>query len=473
MSDNKKIAIGIDLGTTYSAVGIYLDGKVEIIANDQGNRTTPSWVAFTNDERLIGDSAKNQASSNVLNTIFDAKRLMGRKFNEQVVKDEIKTFPYKVSESKNGNCNIHVNYKDEEKTFSPEEVSAMILTKMKEIAESYLGQTVTDAVITVPAYFNDAQRQSTKDAGIIAGLNVLRIINEPTAAAIAYGIDKISNDKRIIIVIDLGGGTTDISLLSLEEGVFEVLATSGDTNLGGEDIDNILVSYIAEKLNLDLSDKNILKELKIKTEKIKKELSELNEVIIDNLKITRDIFNNLCIDIFKNFLKPIDNIDIQNVDDIILVGGTTRIPKMRELISDYFNNKKLYYEINPDEAVATGAAIQAAILSDVKDEKLEELDDKDREKLKFIEKVQTDKKTIVTLEDKREEEKKEWIKASFWAPDNTPMVIDNEALAPSKKLYCPAIPIEVIKEKHSIKLKELITLILDENDLKEYICWTC
>lgn len=355
-------AIGIDLGTTYSCVGIYKNGKVEIITNENGEKIIPSFISLSdNDDIIIGSDAKK---SNNLKTIYDVKRLIGKNYSES----DLNYLSYNVINKDN---KPYIKLKNKE--MSPEELSSIILIYLKDMAEKYLGCTVSDAVITVPAYFNDAQRQATKIAGINAGLNVLRIINEPTAAAIAYGIDKISNDKRIIIVIDLGGGTTDISLLSLEEGVFEVLATSGDTNLGGEDIDNILVSYIAEKLNLDLSDKNILKELKIKTEKIKKELSELNEVIIDNLKITRDIFNNLCIDIFKKFLKPIDNIDIQNVDDIILVGGTTRIPKMRELISDYFNNKKLYYEINPDEAVATGAAIQAAILSGVKDEKLEEI----------------------------------------------------------------------------------------------------
>lgn len=355
-------AIGIDLGTTYSCVGIYKNGKVEIITNENGEKIIPSFISLSdNDDIIIGSDAKK---SNNLKTIYDIKRLIGKNYSES----DLNYLSYNVINKDN---KPYITLKNKE--MSPEELSSIILIYLKDMAEKYLGYNVSDAVITVPAYFNDAQRQATKIAGINAGLNVLRIINEPTAAAIAYGIDKISNDKRIIIVIDLGGGTTDISLLSLEEGVFEVLATSGDTNLGGEDIDNILVSYIAEKLNLDLSDKNILKELKIRTEKIKKELSELNEVIIDNLKITRDIFNNLCIDIFKKFLKPIDNINIHNVDDIILVGGTTRIPKMRELISDYFNNKKLYYEINPDEAVATGAAIQAAILSGVKDEKLEEI----------------------------------------------------------------------------------------------------
>ena len=248
------------------------------------------------------------------------------------------------------------------------------------MSEKYLGYKVTDAVITVPAYFNDAQRQATKNAGINAGLNILRIINEPTAAALAYGIDKISEEKRTIIVIDIGGGTTDISLLNLEEGVFEVIATSGDSNLGGEDIDNLLVSYFADNFNLNLLNKNILKDLKIKTEQLKKQLSNLEEVEfeIESFKkfiITRNFFNNLCIDIFKKFLTPINQINISkyNIDDIILVGGTTRIPKIRELISDYFNNKKLYYEINPDEAVATGAAIQAAILSGITDDKLEDI----------------------------------------------------------------------------------------------------
>ena len=232
MASKGKYAIGIDLGTTYSCVGVYRDGSVEVIANDQGNRTTPSWVAFTQDgERLIGDAAKSQASANPLNTIFDAKRLIGRKFNDPVVQNELKTFPFKVVQDSNGNCSIQVEYKGETKKFSAEEISAMILTKMKEIAESYLGDKVTDAVITVPAYFNDAQRQSTKDAGIIAGLNVLRIINEPTAAAIAYGLDKKSKEENILI-FDMGGGTFDVSLLTLDEGIFEVKATGGDGHLG-------------------------------------------------------------------------------------------------------------------------------------------------------------------------------------------------------------------------------------------------
>lgn len=392
MSD-KKIAIGIDLGTTYSAVGVYIDGRCELIANDQGNRTMPSWVSFNDEERLIGDAAKNQASSNVSNTIFDAKRLMGRKFSDPVVIEEIKTFPYNVTEAKNGNCSINVQYKGESKSFSPEEISAMILTKMKEVAETYLGHAVHDAVITVPAYFNDAQRQATKDAGIIAGLNVLRIINEPTAAAIAYGLDKASSEQNILI-FDCGGGTHDVSLLTLDDGVFEVKATAGDGHLGGEDIDNRLVEYamseFKKKSKIDISDnKRALRRLKTACEKAKRTLSTASNASIEidaladgvdcNMTITRAKFEDLASDLFRRAMEPVEKvlkdskISKSSINEVILVGGTTRIPKIQSLLSDMFNGKELCKSINPDEAVAYGAAVQAAILAGHGDAKTDSL----------------------------------------------------------------------------------------------------
>lgn len=394
MATKGTYAIGIDLGTTYSCVGVYKNGIVDVIANDQGNRTTPSFVAFSEDgERLIGDAAKSQAASNVKNTIFDAKRLIGRKFTDPVVQAEIKTFPFKVVEGKNGFCSIQVNYKDEIKSFSAEEISAMILGKMKEIAESYLGEKVTDAVITVPAYFNDAQRQSTKDAGIIAGLNVLRIINEPTAAAIAYGLDK-NNKERNIIIFDCGGGTHDVSLLTLDDGVFEVKATGGDGHLGGEDLDNRLVEYAAQefkkKSKIDIKDNHkALRRLKTACEKAKRTLSNSSTTSIEidalaegvdfNFTLTRAKFEDLGSDIFRRTMDPVEKVltdskvSKSNVHDIVLVGGSTRIPKIQALLSEFFNGKELCKSINPDEAVAYGAAVQAAILAGHGDSKTDQL----------------------------------------------------------------------------------------------------
>jgi heat shock 70kDa protein 1/2/6/8 len=376
------VAIGIDLGTTYSCVGWWKDNRCEIIANDQGNRTTPSYVSFTSEERLIGDGAKNQASMNPENTIFDAKRLIGRKFDDPAVQSDIKNFPFTVISDDN-KPKIQATYKDELKTFQPEEISSMVLTKMKEVAESYIGEKVTDAVITVPAYFNDSQRQATKDAGHIAGLNVLRIINEPTAAAIAYGLDKKEEEKNVLI-FDLGGGTFDVSLLSIDDGIFEVKATAGDTHLGGEDFDNILMKYFIDefkrKHKTDVSDnKRSLRRLKTACERAKRtlsssatasiELESLYEGIDFFTSISKARFESLCMNLFQKCINPVSRVlqdagvSKSSVHEIVLVGGSTRIPKVQELLSQFFNNKELNKGINPDEAVAYGAAVQAAILS--------------------------------------------------------------------------------------------------------------
>ena len=376
------VAIGIDLGTTYSCVGWWKDNRCEIIANDQGNRTTPSYVAFTSSERIIGDGAKNQASMNPENTVFDAKRLIGRDYNDTVVQNDIKQFPFNVIEE-NNKPKIQVNFKNELKEYHPEEISSMILTKMKEIAQAYIGEEVTDAVVTVPAYFNDSQRQATKDAGTISGLNILRIINEPTAAAIAYGLDNQQSEKNVLI-FDLGGGTFDVSLLNIDDGIFEVKATAGDTHLGGEDFDNILVKYFIDefkrKNNKDITDnKKSLRRLKTSCERAKRTLSSSNtaSIEIDSLydgidfftSITRAKFESLCITLFQKCIDPVtkvlrdSSISKNQVDDIVLVGGSTRIPKIQELLSNFFNGKELSKKINPDEAVAYGASVQAAILS--------------------------------------------------------------------------------------------------------------
>ena len=382
---NKKVAIGIDLGTTYSCVGIWRDNRCEIISNDQGNRTTPSYVAFTDTERIIGDGAKNQASQNPENTVYDAKRLIGRKFSDPIIQNEIKGFPFDVITSKGDKPKIKVDYKGEEKTYHPEEISSMVLTKMKETAEAYVGHEVIDAVITCPAYFNDSQRQATKDAGQIAGLNVLRIINEPTAAAIAYGLDK-DDKERNVLIFDLGGGTFDVSLLTIESGIFEVLATAGNTHLGGEDFDNLLVQHFATEFKrknkgLDLTkNKKSMRRLKTACERAKRSLSSGSSATIelDSLfegtdfftSITRAKFESICLSLFKKVIDPVQKvladskISKSNVDEIVLVGGSTRIPKVQELISDFFNGKELCKNINPDEAIAHGAAVQAAILGD-------------------------------------------------------------------------------------------------------------
>ncbi|KAK1972087.1 hsp70-like protein [Colletotrichum eremochloae] len=374
--------IGIDLGTTYSCVGVMQKGKVEILVNDQGNRITPSYVAFTEEERLVGDAAKNQAAANPKNTIFDIKRLIGQKFSDKSVQSDIKHFPYKVIE-KDGKPIVEVEVAGSPKRFTPEEVSAMILGKMKEVAESYLGKKVTHAVVTVPAYFNDNQRQATKDAGIIAGLNVLRIVNEPTAAAIAYGLDKTDGERQII-VYDLGGGTFDVSLLSIDHGVFEVLATAGDTHLGGEDFDQRIINHFAKsynkKNNVDITkDLKAMGKLKREAEKAKRTLSSQMSTRIEieaffegkdfSETLTRAKFEELNMDLFKKTMKPVEQvlkdakIKKEDVDDIVLVGGSTRIPKVVSLIEEYFGGKKASKGINPDEAVAFGAAVQGGVLS--------------------------------------------------------------------------------------------------------------
>ncbi|KAL4909162.1 hypothetical protein BDW74DRAFT_165754 [Aspergillus multicolor] len=374
--------IGIDLGTTYSCVGVMQNGKVEILVNDQGNRITPSYVAFTDEERLVGDAAKNQYAANPKRTVFDIKRLIGRKYDESEIQKDIKNYPFKVV-NKDGKPMVRVEVNQTPKTLSPEEVSAMVLGKMKEIAEGYLGKKVTHAVVTVPAYFNDAQRQATKDAGTIAGLNVLRVVNEPTAAAIAYGLDK-GSEERQVIVYDLGGGTFDVSLLSIDDGVFEVLATAGDVHLGGEDFDHRVMDHFVKqynkKNNVDVTkDLKAMGKLKREVEKAKRTLSSQMSTRIEieafhngedfSETLTRAKFEELNMDLFKKTLKPVEQVlkdakvSKSEIDDIVLVGGSTRIPKVQAMLEEFFNGKKASKGINPDEAVAFGAAVQGGVLS--------------------------------------------------------------------------------------------------------------
>ncbi|OMH80604.1 78 kDa glucose-regulated protein-like protein [Zancudomyces culisetae] len=381
---NYGTVIGIDLGTTYSCVGVHKNGRVEIIPNDQGNRITPSVVAWTSDnERLIGDAAKNQAASNPEKTLYDSKRLIGMKYKDKDIQSDMKHWPFKIR-SVNEKPVFELEISDSKERFTPEQISAMILSKLKEDAEAYLNTKITHAVVTVPAYFNDAQRQATKDAGKIAGLEVIRIINEPTAAAIAYGLDK-KQGERHILVFDLGGGTFDVSLLSIEEGVFEVLATSGDTHLGGQDFDNNLVSHFAdrfkEKNGVDpRSDKKAMGKLKSEAEKAKRNLSSQTSVRIEieNLykskdysdTLTRAKFEELNNHLFRKTLVPVEQVlkdakkDKKDIDDVVLIGGSTRIPRVRKMLEDKFGVKKINKGINPDEAVAYGAAVQAGILTD-------------------------------------------------------------------------------------------------------------
>jgi len=365
-------------------VGVWQNDRVEIIANDQGNRTTPSYVAFTDTERLVGDAAKNQVAMNPENSVFDAKRLIGRKFNDPTVQADMKHWPFKVIAREGDKPYIQVQYKGETKFFAPEEISSMVLVKMKETAEAYLGKTIKDAVITVPAYFNDGQRQATKDAGTISGLNVKRIINEPTAAAIAYGLDKKGKTERNVLIFDLGGGTFDVSLLTIEDGIFEVKATAGDTHLGGEDFDNRMVSHFVEefkrKYKKDISgNARALRRLRTSCERAKRTLSSSTQasVEIDSLyegidfytSITRARFEELNADLFRSCIGPVEKVlrdskmEKRQVNDIVLVGGSTRIPKVQQLLQEFFNGKELNKSINPDEAVAYGAAVQGAILS--------------------------------------------------------------------------------------------------------------
>ncbi|KAK7104855.1 hypothetical protein V1264_019505 [Littorina saxatilis] len=380
----KAPAIGIDLGTTYSCVGVFRQGQVEIIANDQGQRTTPSYVAFTDSERLVGDAAKNQAAMNPENTVFDAKRLIGRRFTDNSVQKDMKHWPFKVVDD-GGKPKVQVEYKGENKTMAPEEVSSMVLVKMKETAEAFLGQKVKDAVITVPAYFNDSQRQATKDAGAIAGLNVLRIINEPTAAALAYGLDKNVAGEKNILIFDLGGGTFDVSILTISEGsLFEVKSTAGDTHLGGEDFDSRLVDHFCQefkrKYKKDLSGSpRALRRLRTACERAKRTLSSSAEasVEIDSLyegvdfytRITRARFEELCSDLFRHTLEPVEKalrdakMDKRQIHEVVLVGGSTRIPRIKKMLQEFMGGKELNKSIHPDEAVAYGAAVQAAVLS--------------------------------------------------------------------------------------------------------------
>lgn len=383
MAENKDIAIGIDCGTTFSCCGVYINGKIEIIANQQGNRTTPSIVAFTSTERLCGDAAKNQSNMNPTNTIFEAKRFMGKKMNDESVQNDIRLVSYKVI-NKEDKPHFEVNYKDNIKVFSPEEISAMVLTSMKETAENYIGCPIKKAVITVPAYFNDSQRQATKDAGTIAGLDVLRIINEPTAAALAYGLDKKRDEEINVLVYDLGGGTFDVSVLTIDNGIFEVKATGGDSHLGGVDFDKRLAEYIMQefkkkhKLDISINPKAVRRILNA-CERAKRSLSasaqttieieSLHEGIDFNITVTRAKFEDMCQDLFSKCLDTVSNVlndsklGKNDIHDVILVGGSTRIPKIQDMLSEFFNGKELCKSVNPDEAVAHGAAIQAAILN--------------------------------------------------------------------------------------------------------------
>ncbi|KAH7624528.1 hypothetical protein Ndes2526B_g00732 [Nannochloris sp. 'desiccata'] len=391
-------AVGIDLGTTYSCVGIWQGDRVEIIPNEQGNRTTPSYVAFTDSERLIGDAAKNQVAMNPTNTVFDAKRLIGRKFSDPALQHDISHWPFKVISGPGEKPMIGVDYKGENKTFSPEEISSMVLIKMRDIAQAFVGadKVVKKAVVTVPAYFNDSQRQATKDAGVIAGLDVMRIINEPTAAAIAYGLDKKGQTvgEQNVLIFDLGGGTFDVSLLTIEEGIFEVKATAGDTHLGGEDFDNRLVNHFVQefkrKYKKDIvGNPRALRRLRTACERAKRTLSSATQaaIEIDSLyegvdfysSITRARFEELNMDLFRKCMEPVEKVlrdakmDKGHVHEVVLVGGSTRIPKVQQLLQDFFNGKELCKSINPDEAVAYGAAVQAAILNGETHEKVQDL----------------------------------------------------------------------------------------------------
>ena len=394
MSKSEEVVIGIDLGTTYSCVAVWQNDRVEVIANDNGNRTTPSVVAFTDTERLIGDAAKNQAAMNPENTVFDAKRLIGRKFSDPTVQADIKHWPFKVVAGPNDKILIEVKYQGETKRFTPEEISAMVLGKMKEIAETYLGRSVDRAVITVPAYFNEAQRSATKDAATIAGLRCDRLLSEPTSASMCYSLDKKTDKEQNVLVFDLGGGTFDLSVLTLDGGVFEVKAVSGDCRLGGEDIDNIMVTHFAQefdrKYKKDISkDARAIRRLRTACERAKRVLSSAMQASleVDSLfegqdfytSITRAKFEEICMSIFRRTIDPLDNLlrdskmSKRDIHEIILVGGTTRIPKIQQMLSEYFGGKELNKSVNPDEAVAYGASVQGAILLGQGGKKLDDM----------------------------------------------------------------------------------------------------
>ncbi|XP_026434345.1 heat shock cognate 70 kDa protein-like [Papaver somniferum] len=392
----REVAIGIDLGTTYSCVGVWQNDRVEIIANDQGNKTTPSYVAFNDSDRLIGDAAKNQAARNPTNTVFDAKRLVGRKFNDKFVQRDIKAWPFKVIAGIDDKPMIQVSYKGKDMQVSAEEISSMILTKMRQTAQDYLGSIVTNAVITVPAYFNNSQRQATKDAGTIAGLNVMRIINEPTAAAIAYELDKkaTSDNEKNVLIFDLGGGTFDVSILNIEVGILEVKATSGDSHLGGEDFNNRMLNYCVQEMkrkhNLNISENpRALRRLRTSCESAKRALSSATWTIIEvdalcegvgfYMSITRSKFEELNLDLFKKCMQSVEKclqdakMNKSSIHEIVLVGESTRIPKVQSLLQDFFGGRELRKSINADEAVAYGAAVQAAILSGEANKKAQDL----------------------------------------------------------------------------------------------------
>ncbi|WOL20338.1 heat shock cognate 70 kDa protein [Canna indica] len=384
-------AIGIDLGTTYSCVAVWQQNRAEIIADDQGNRTTPSCVAFTGTQRFIGTEAKNQMVMNPTNTVFDVKRLIGRRFSDPSVQNDMQLWPFKVIVGTGDKPMIIVQYKGQEKQFGAEEITSMILVKLREIAESYLGCAVTDAVITVPAYFTDCQREATKNAGVIAGLDVMRLINEPTAAAIGYGLEKRSNTEKNVLIFDLGGGTFDVSVLTIDKGIFEVKATAGDAHLGGEDFDNRMVSHVVEELkrkhHKDISgNPKKLRKLKVACERAKRILSSTNNATIEidnlfedtdfSLTITRDSFEELNMDLFAKCVEAVKKclkdakMDKSNIHEVVLVGGSTRIPRVQQLLQEFFNGKELCKSINPDEAVAYGAAAQAAMVRGEGNEKL-------------------------------------------------------------------------------------------------------
>lgn len=388
------VVAGLDLGTTYSVVSVWRNGRSEVIANDQGNRTTPSYVAFTDTERLVGDAAKNQAAMNPTNTVYDAKRLIGRKFSDPVVQADMKLWPFKVVDDGNDKPQIVVNYKGEEKKFYAEEISAMVIGKMREIAEGYLGEPIKDMVITVPAYFGDSQRQATKDAAAIAGVNVLRLLTEPTAASIAYGLDNKSNKEKNILIFDCGGGTFDVTILAIDEGIFEVKATGGSSHLGGEDFDNRLVKHFVEefkrKYKKDISNNaRAVKRLKVACERAKRTLSSSTtaSIELDSLyegldfasSISRARIDELCMDLYRECMDSVGKVLLDsglsksNIDDVVLVGGSSRIPKLQSMLSDFFGGKELCKSVNVDEAVAYGAAVQAALLSGNKDEEIKDL----------------------------------------------------------------------------------------------------